>query len=112
LRDLPLSRADLRGARLIGVDFARADLHAAAVRDASLYGANFRGANLDGIDFAGARLCVRQEDGDIGCPDFRGASERGTHFDGALLCSSHEDRCEPMTEATLKEATQQVRGTN
>lgn len=100
LRALSLSGADLRGAHLIGADLAGANLRGAAVGGATLFGVSFRRADLDGVDFAGARLCTRDDQARVRCPDIRDASLRGVVFDGALLCASrYSQACRPMTSA-------------
>ena len=51
-----LSRADLKGLDLAGVDFSGANLSYADLRDANLNGCNFQGANLFETNFNGSNL--------------------------------------------------------
>ena len=85
-------RADLRGAKLRGVDLSEANLSEADLRGADLSGANLReaklriadlsGANLRGVDLSEANLSGANLRG----ADLRGASLRGIYGIPAICC--------------------------
>jgi uncharacterized protein YjbI with pentapeptide repeats len=78
------SRADHRGANLIGRRMRGADLRGASFRGALLIGADLRDADLRRADFTGA--------------DLRGADLRGANLDGALFLTKSQLRA-AVTEA-------------
>ena len=92
LSEANLSGADLRGAKLRGVDLSEANLSEADLRGADLSGANLReaklriadlsGANLRGVDLSEANLSGANLRG----ADLRGASLRGIYGIPAICC--------------------------
>jgi uncharacterized protein YjbI with pentapeptide repeats len=91
LRDTSLQRAQLSGARLVGIDgfsarfvsadLTEADLTDASLRDADLTRAVLRGARLKGADLRGARLFRA----DLSQADLTGAQLAGADFTNAVL---------------------------
>ena len=74
-------RADLRGAKLRGVDLSEANLSEADLRGADLSGANLREAKLRIADLSGANL----RGGDLSEANLSGANLRGADLRGASL---------------------------
>jgi hypothetical protein len=86
LRQLDLSRVDLRGANLIGADLEGAQLSGANLQGAQLGGANLGGArlnhtNLGGTELGGANLwCATLIGANLG-----GAQLHGANLQGAVI---------------------------
>ncbi|HEV3155134.1 MAG TPA: pentapeptide repeat-containing protein [Candidatus Baltobacteraceae bacterium] len=109
LKHVRLTGARIGGAKLVGADISDSELPGMNFSNTGLVGADFKHSNLEGSSFAGDKLigadfdhamlrnanfsgtvlCVRGDDGRIGCSQFNGADLRGADFHGAQLCESN-----------------------
>lgn len=82
-----LSRADLAGKSLKGINLKGADLSGASFVCADLSNANLKGANLEAADLTGAKL----EGADMSNANLKGANLEGANLFGANLHLAHTE---------------------
>jgi uncharacterized protein YjbI with pentapeptide repeats len=73
LQESDLSGTEFKNADLKMVNFQRANLRNVSLENIDLSGANLSGANLQAATLKNAKLCSKNEQGNLVCADLRGA---------------------------------------
>lgn len=89
MREISLTKADLRGSKLAGADLTSADLRSARLEDVDLSGAILDGAHLQGATLVGVRL----DGASLRGVDLTGAEVRQTHLSGADFTGAKVHSC-------------------
>ena len=112
LRRADLSGHDLSGITMVGANLQDANANRTRFDNARLIGVDFAHANLRDANFRGAAVCWYNRSVENGvarsreteCLDVTGADVRGADFTSARICDSVYDEwnCSPVSAATLR----------